>query len=149
MLEDDKKLDGLLALYEEARESFRYNVNLEWRIVLFTWVGIAVFTGFAAGKFAADAGLGAFYVAIWLVFSGFWTAVNWYHSELYLRAADSYLNEIDRLLKRAEPRPIRPSASLQRFLTDRTRLVQIGTTGLLLAFSWYVLRLAYPGPACP
>jgi hypothetical protein len=144
MLDDEKKLEGLLALYKEARESFRHNVGIEWRIVLFTWVGVAVFTGFAAGKITANAGVGAFYVAIWLVFSGFWTAVNWYHSEHYMRAADSYLNEIDCLLERAEPRPIRPPASLQRFLTDKTRLVQIGTTGLLLAFSWYVLHLAHP-----
>lgn len=138
---DQEKLGAYMELYKSQWDRYDKRRDIEWKVTMGLWTGIAVLTGFLAGKVQLSAWDLWIYVLVWVIFSFVWTSNCWHANRKDRNFALVYLNCIERIIGHTSETVEFHEPSRLDFLKDWSRISQIFTTGVLMLFSWYLLHI--------
>jgi hypothetical protein len=138
---DYEKTQAFLELYKLQWDRYDKRRDFEWKVTLGLWTGIAVITGFLAGKVQVTVLHLVIYIAIWVVYTFCWSAGSWQKNEEDKEYALVYLRKAEQLLNHIKDERTFSKPNYWGFLKNWSRRSQILATALFLLISWYVLAV--------
>lgn len=138
---EEEKAKAYIELYRIQLERFDKRRDIEWKVTIGLWTGIAILTGFLAGKVQLGWPDLWIYILVWGVFSFLWTSNNRFANRRDMNFALVYLNRIELLIDHTVKKIEFQMPRRRDFLRDWSRISQIVATAVIMLLSWYFLHI--------